>query len=263
MLSLLLAQPQLALTGDLSSSKQMTAEFTKRREAVLALIKDIPGLKCFAPQGAFYIFPDVSYYYGKSNGTEIIHNAASFAFRKELLLQTSYDEIASLAEERKFLKDYTIPLVQLDCMKTILVFSHIHNSFDKKSLLDQTSTSQTNPYMNISEYTVGDFIKEKTIQEFVIERIEGLLKKYDYGKPENKPDVLNQMNEITEKRQKMITDTKEKERLQQNYQTQIDQYVYIQKLINENKLLQEKNDYLENKIKTLINDKIEKIKLNK
>ncbi|MEI7471357.1 MAG: pyridoxal phosphate-dependent aminotransferase [Chitinophagaceae bacterium] len=76
-----------ALTGDLSSSKQMTAEFTKRREAVLALIKDIPGLKCFAPQGAFYIFPDVSYYYGKSNGTEIIHNAADLSM---YLLNTAH-----------------------------------------------------------------------------------------------------------------------------------------------------------------------------
>ena len=39
------------------------------------LIKEIPGLKCFEPQGAFYIFPDVTYYYGKSNGETTINNA--------------------------------------------------------------------------------------------------------------------------------------------------------------------------------------------
>ncbi len=76
-----------ALTGDLSPSKQMTAEFTKRREVVLELIKDIPGLKCFAPQGAFYIFPDLSYYYGKSTGTAIINNAADLSM---YLLNTAH-----------------------------------------------------------------------------------------------------------------------------------------------------------------------------
>ena len=57
-----------ALTGDLKPSLEMTEEFTRRRARVMELIKDIPGFKCFAPEGAFYIFPDVSYYYGKSDG---------------------------------------------------------------------------------------------------------------------------------------------------------------------------------------------------
>ena len=43
----------------------MTAEFTRRREKTIDLVKDIPGFKCYEPEGAFYIFPDVSYYYGK------------------------------------------------------------------------------------------------------------------------------------------------------------------------------------------------------
>ncbi|QES87565.1 pyridoxal phosphate-dependent aminotransferase [Rhizosphaericola mali] len=64
-----------AFTGDISSSKAMTAEFAKRRTRVLELIKEIPGLKCFAPEGAFYVFPDVSSYFGKSDGTTMIKNA--------------------------------------------------------------------------------------------------------------------------------------------------------------------------------------------
>ena len=55
--------------------------------------------------------------YGPNHAT-----AGTFAFRVELLKKTKYNENASLAEEKEFLKDYTIPFVQLDPMKTILVF---------------------------------------------------------------------------------------------------------------------------------------------
>lgn len=68
-----------ALVGDLKPSIEMTEEFTRRRQKTLALVNNIPGFKCFAPQGAFYVFPDVSYYYGKSDGTQTIANAADFS----------------------------------------------------------------------------------------------------------------------------------------------------------------------------------------
>ncbi len=68
-----------ALTGNLKPSEEMTEEFTRRRSRVLELIKDIPGFKCAEPDGAFYIFPDVSYYYGKTDGTQTIANAADFS----------------------------------------------------------------------------------------------------------------------------------------------------------------------------------------
>lgn len=64
-----------ALTGDLTPSRTMVEQFTARRKKVLELVKEIPGLKCFEPQGAFYIFPDVTYYFGKSNGEITITNA--------------------------------------------------------------------------------------------------------------------------------------------------------------------------------------------
>ena len=76
-----------ALIGDLKPSVEMTAEFTRRREKTLSLVKAIPGLKCYEPEGAFYIFPDVSYYYGKSNGTETITNSADFSM---FLLNTAH-----------------------------------------------------------------------------------------------------------------------------------------------------------------------------
>jgi aspartate aminotransferase len=49
----------VALTGDLRPSEEMTEEFTRRRKRVLEIIKEVPGVKCFEPEGAFYIFPDM------------------------------------------------------------------------------------------------------------------------------------------------------------------------------------------------------------
>lgn len=77
----------VALTADLRPSREMTDEFTRRRAKVMELVKDIPGFKCFAPEGAFYIFPDVSSYYGKSDGTTTIQNAADFSM---YLLNTAH-----------------------------------------------------------------------------------------------------------------------------------------------------------------------------
>jgi aspartate aminotransferase len=76
-----------ALTGDLRPSLEMTEEFSRRRTKTLELVNAIPGFKCFAPEGAFYVFPDVSYYFGKSNGTETINNAADFSM---YLLNTAH-----------------------------------------------------------------------------------------------------------------------------------------------------------------------------
>ncbi len=68
-----------ALTTDLRPSQEMAEEFTRRRKRVLELVADIPGIICPEPDGAFYVFPDVSYYYGKSDGETTVSNAADFA----------------------------------------------------------------------------------------------------------------------------------------------------------------------------------------
>lgn len=64
-----------ALTTDLKPSFEMVEEFTRRREKTLELVGQIPGIKVFKPEGAFYIFPDISYYFGKSNGETKIQNS--------------------------------------------------------------------------------------------------------------------------------------------------------------------------------------------
>jgi aspartate aminotransferase len=64
-----------ALTGDMEPTARMVAEFTKRRQRVMELVCTIPGIACSEPHGAFYIFPQVNQYFGKTDGEEVIGNA--------------------------------------------------------------------------------------------------------------------------------------------------------------------------------------------
>jgi len=129
--------------------------------------------------------------------------AATFAFRAELLKDTQYDNHASMAEEKVFLKNYTVPMVQLDPMKSILVFSHDQNSFDKRKLLE---TGQ-NPTFKESPKTIPMFIRnknEKPILDFFLKDIDMKLKEYEPGEAKYKPDVVKQLKEIDEERAKYI-----------------------------------------------------------
>ena len=134
--------------------------------------------------------------YGPNHAT-----AGTFAFRRELLNQTKYNETACLAEEREFLREYTVPFAQLDPLKTILVFSHVQNTFDKKKLLENP-----NPSFQPSQRTVDEFIKhdfEHGIKEYFMKNIDKCLEKYKPGDPNMKPDVLKQTEELKVQREKM------------------------------------------------------------
>ena len=64
-----------ALKGGNASSLEMTEAYRRRRSLVLDLMQDIPGFKTYVPSGAFYIFPDVSAYFGKSYEGKVINSA--------------------------------------------------------------------------------------------------------------------------------------------------------------------------------------------
>jgi glycosyltransferase involved in cell wall biosynthesis len=123
--------------------------------------------------------------------------AGTFAFKRELLKNNRYEEEACLAEEKAFLKDYTVPFVQLDPKKVILVFSHEQNTFDKRKLLDNANTQ----FVKESDKIIDDFIKEKELKEFYLS-IDSLLENYAPGDPAMKPDVLKQMIKMEETRRK-------------------------------------------------------------
>jgi aspartate aminotransferase len=66
----------VALLGDLRPTYEMTKKFRERRDKVMELLAEIPGIICDTPPAAFYVFPDVSAYFGKSTpGNELINNA--------------------------------------------------------------------------------------------------------------------------------------------------------------------------------------------
>jgi len=126
--------------------------------------------------------------------------AATFAFRKELLSKTKYDDENALSEEHKFTKGYTIPLVQLNSLKSILVFSHKHNSLNKEKLLENPEQSKTIP----SPYTVDDFIQDPVLKQFYMYDMNNILEQYEPGRPENKPKLLEQIKKIEEDRSKRL-----------------------------------------------------------
>lgn len=88
--------------------------------------------------------------------------AGTFAIKRELLKQTRYEDDAVIAEEKQFLKNYTIPFVQLPAEKTILVCSHDQNTFDKKILLNQGESK----FMRETSLKIKQFIKNKELREF-------------------------------------------------------------------------------------------------
>ena len=70
---------EAAITGDLAETYKMKDAFSARKTLILDLLKEVPGLKLNDPKGAFYVFPDVSAYFGKSYNGEEIQDADDFA----------------------------------------------------------------------------------------------------------------------------------------------------------------------------------------
>jgi glycosyltransferase involved in cell wall biosynthesis len=191
--------------------------------------------------------------------------AATFAFRRELLNHTKYNEESCVAEEKEFLKNYSIPLVQLETTKSILVFSHVHNSFDKKAMLDNP-----NKYMKISSKTIDDFIREPEIKKFFLEDIDEALDKYQEGDPIYKERVLEQMVSMTTKRNLVLREKElvaHKNTIEQLQSKLSNQMILMQDVMQENTVLKEENGklkekvvYLEEKIKEVIQSKISILK---
>ena len=59
--------------------EEMRKAFERRRDLIVSLAKDIPGLEVNVPQGAFYLFPKCSSFFGKTDGTHVINNSTDFA----------------------------------------------------------------------------------------------------------------------------------------------------------------------------------------
>lgn len=165
-----------------------------------------PSALCAGSSEMYIYFKDTNQMvqfgpYGPNHAT-----AGTFAFRKELLTGHQYNNDACLAEEREFLKGYTVPFIQLESMKTILVFSHRHNTFDKRMLLRDPFSN----VMRLSEKTVHDFIKDESIVDFFM-NLDSILFAYSPGEPEMKPDVVKETNILIKKREEIKQNAIEKQ----------------------------------------------------
>lgn len=83
-----------AVSADPEVIKPMIKIFHSRRDIVFELLMEIPGLKVNLPEGAFYFFPDVSSYFGKSDGETTIHNATDlsmYLLKKEMVAVVTGD----------------------------------------------------------------------------------------------------------------------------------------------------------------------------
>ena len=173
--------------------------------AVDSLIKN-PGILLAGSSEMHIYYHDINKLYQCGPYGKYHSTAATFAFRKELLSITQYDNENALAEENVFLKKYTIPLIQLDSLKTILVIAHSHNSYDKKKLLETPIECKISP----SKYIIEEFITDSLLRDMYTKNIHTLLDKYVDGTPDHKPEIIKQMNQLKEIRETRILEHKKK-----------------------------------------------------
>ncbi len=76
-----------ALDAPLTETIEMVKKFKSRKKRVFELLKELPGITCTEPDGAFYIFPEVKSYFGKKSGDEVINNASDLCM---FLLNTAH-----------------------------------------------------------------------------------------------------------------------------------------------------------------------------
>jgi len=176
----------------------------ERISHAVEMLKSNPNAMCAGSSEIYLYFKGTDHKmiqagpYGPNHAT-----AGTFAFRTTLLDSTKYNDDASLAEERDFLKGYTVPFVQLDPLKTILVFSHEHNTYDKRKMFKTADPK----FFKESTKTVDEFIRrpnECHIKQFFMTDIDNLLQNYEPGLPSYKPDVLSQIKTIEDTRDETI-----------------------------------------------------------
>jgi len=145
-------------------------------------------VECAGSSELYLWFNDLEKMYKVGPYAQNHATAGTFAFKRSLLKTCSYEEDAILSEEKHFLKDYTIPMVQLDSKKTILVVCHSQNTFDKHRVIQNESK-----YCVESSLTIKHFIKSPSLHAFYTQGMEIELAKYNPGTIAYKPEVVEEL----------------------------------------------------------------------
>jgi aspartate aminotransferase len=102
-----------ALSGPQDVPTAKNAEFQAKRDMVMDVMNSIPGLVCPKPEGAFYVFPDISCAYGKSHGVRDIHNDVDFCNALLEAKGVACVPGSAFGEPRALRISYTCPSAQL------------------------------------------------------------------------------------------------------------------------------------------------------
>ena len=111
--------------------------------------------------------------------------AATYAYRKALLKTNRYDNTKTFAEERSFLNNYTVPMIQMNMYKSIVVFAHIYNTVDKKKLLTKRKSSNAKK----SNIELSTIIKNDFCRNFIL-KSHSILRQYKKGHINNKKSLI-------------------------------------------------------------------------
>ena len=114
---------------------------TRVSHAVDALTKN-PNVLCAGCSKVYVYYTDRNKIYSFGPYQTYHATANTFAFKRELLEQTKYQDQATCSEEKYFLKNFSIPMIQLNTLKTILIISHESNTFDKRQILQYAKESK-------------------------------------------------------------------------------------------------------------------------
>lgn len=102
-----------ALTGPQDVTEAKNLEFQGKRDLVMAALAEIPGVVCPRPQGAFYVFPDISVAFGKSHDGNVIHNDIDFCNALLEAKGVACVPGSAFGEPRALRISYTCPTPQL------------------------------------------------------------------------------------------------------------------------------------------------------
>jgi aspartate aminotransferase len=103
-----------ALSGPQDLPARKAIEFAAKRDRVLAVLSAIPGVKCPRPQGAFYVFPDISVAFGKKHGSTVIGNDVDLCNALLEAKGVACVPGSAFGEPRALRISYTCPDAQLD-----------------------------------------------------------------------------------------------------------------------------------------------------
>ena len=175
----------------------------ERVSHAVEMLQKNPKALCAGSSTLFVFFKHVNEMYrlgpyGPNHAT-----AGTFAFHRKLLTQTRYDDFKAVGEEESFLKGYTIPFIQLDPLKTTLLFSHTQNTYDKSHVIKDAPTPTCKIDKNIK---LNDFLKDSWLHQFFIKDLDNLLTNYMLGDISHKEEVVNQIQINKDLKQQKINE---------------------------------------------------------